>query len=325
MKLIRPLAITDANMVSNVPEGGTFPEYSATQTYGVGEVVISSSGTAPTHRKYESLVDSNTGNALDDPTKWLDLGPTNRWAMFDTKNGTATTGIDASDFVSLSIDFSSGGTAVFVYDDYSLIDATITVDGRADGVALLGLEATAARITVNAGAYGTVYDQTYSLQSDSGINNWYAYFNEPIVYQADLVVTDLPAYSNPDIRVRIYNSNADAVCGTFVVGQTRELGGTTYGAKGGIQDYSRKETDDFGNYTLVERAFAKRLNARVVCVNEQVDSIFSLLAELRATPVIWLGTETYAFTWLFGWVRDWATEITYPTHSHLTIEIEGLT
>ena len=65
------------------------------------------SGACPTHRVYESLVAGNTGNALTTRSKWLDLlvQPT-ATAMFDTVNGTATTG-------------ASG------------IDVTVAVDGRA--------------------------------------------------------------------------------------------------------------------------------------------------------------------------------------------------
>jgi hypothetical protein len=44
----------------------------------------------------------------------------------------------------------------------------------------------------------------------------------------------------------------------MVLGQLRDLGSTPLGAKGGITDYSKKSTDDFGNLSLVERGFAKR-------------------------------------------------------------------
>ena len=329
MKLLRPFTITPGNLTSNIPQTDA-PEYSAAATYAVGDLVMSTTGTAPTYRKYESLAAGNVGNALDDASKWLDLGPINRWAMFDTKNGTATVG--------------SGN-----------IEVAIQIDGRADGLALFGLDATSVRVQVavdpalapvpDLGAtlamdfttstplltvttpdlLTTVYDRTFNLQSDSGITSWYSYFTEDIAYDTELVLTDLPLYASPLITVTIAKGGASTSCGTFVLGQTVELGGTVYGAKGGIQDYSRKETDDFGNYTLVQRAFAKRNTYRVVCENNSVDAIFNLLAEVRAVPVIWLGTDDYAFTWAFGWARDWAVEIAYPTKSFLTIEIEGLT
>ncbi|MGE8143041.1 hypothetical protein ACQKOE_13785 [Novosphingobium sp. NPDC080210] len=299
MKLLRPFTITPGNLTSNVALDDA-PEYSASASYGVGDTVMSTAGVAPTYRRYESLAASNVGNALDDASKWLDLGPVNRWAMFDTKNGTATV--------------NAGG-----------INTTVSVNSRVDGLALFGLTATSVRVIMTAGAYGTVYDKTYSLRSDSGVTSWYAYFTEEIVFDSELVLTDLPLYGNPNVTVQISNDSGATSCGTFVLGQTRDLGDTTYGAKGGIQDYSRKETDDFGNYTLVERAFAKRNTYRIVCENNVVDALFNLLAEVRATPVVWLGSDDYAMTWTYGWARDWAVEISYPTKSFLTIEIEGLT
>ncbi len=300
MKLLRPFTVTDTNLTSNVPEVGTYPEYSAAASYALGDIVISTSGSNPTHRMYESLVAGNTGNALTDASKWLDLGPTNRWAMFDTVNSTGTTG--------------SAG-----------IDVSVAVTGRADGVALLGLDAQSVQVTMTAGAFGTVYDETFSLQSNSGISSWFEYFSEEPVYLTDLVVTDMPLYTDPVIRVQITAGGGAVTCGTMVLGQIRNIGASLYGAKSGIQDYSRKETDDFGNTTFVERAYAKRSTFKVVCENAQIDALFALLTNVRAVPCVWLGSDQYAMTWIFGWARDWAKEITYPSHSHLSIEIEGLT
>lgn len=325
MKLLRPFTITPGNLTSNIAQDDA-PEYSAAATYAVGDVVMSTTGAAPTYRKYESLAAGNVGKSLGDASKWLDLGPVNRWAMFDTKNGTATIG--------------SGN-----------IEVAVQIDGRADGLSLFGLDATSVRVQVavdpalaptatlamdfttgtpsltvtTPDLLTTVYDQTYNLQSDSGITSWYEWFSEEIVYKTDLVLTDLPLYTNPSIRAQITSTTGAVSCGTMALGQTRNIGGTVYGAKGGIQDYSRKETDEFGNYTLVERAYAKRTSYRVVCENTQIDAIFNALADVRATPAVWLGTDDYAMTWAFGWARDWAVEITFPTKSYISIEIEGLT
>lgn len=483
MKLVRPFTIAPGNLTSNIAQDDA-PEYSASATYAVGDVVMSTTGAAPTYRKYESLAAGNVGNALDDASKWLDLGPVNRWAMFDTKNGTATT--SASNIaVSVAIDGRADGLALFGLDaervyaqltytgnqhanfltysetfnnvawakvsvsltgselapdgttngiylnegtalashslrqsisltpdatytfsiyakagscsviqlvldhvsgandwaNFDLINGTITagplsatiedagngwyrcsVTGVCGTAAATNLfvftcdSATATRVPTYSGtgrevalwgaqieqsAFATSYIQTTSaavtttthtpwrslvnLQSDSGVTSWYDYFTEEIAYKTEAVLTGLPLYANPTISVTISAADGVVSCGTMVVGQSRELGGAVYGAKGGIQDYSRKETDDFGNYTLVERSYAKRNTFRVVCENNAVDAIFNLLAEVRATPVVWLGTDDYALTWSYGWARDWAVEIAYPTKSFLTIEIEGLT
>lgn len=294
MKMIRPFSVTLASLTTNVPE--TLAEYDVSGTYALGEQVRS----ATTNHAYESLIEGNTGNALTDAAKWLDLGSTNRWAMFDTVNGTTTTVA-------------------------SPLDVTVAVTGRADGIALLGITGETVQIIVRDSGAAIVYDQTYSLISDSGISSWYDYFSEEIVYITDIVATDIPLYTNPTVQVIITSGSGSVACGTMVVGQVRDLGGTVYGARAGIQDYSRKETDDFGNYTLVQRAFAKRSSSKIVCDNSEVDAIFSLLAQYRATPTIWIGSDDYSHTWLFGWARDWSIEIVIADQSYLSLEIEGLT
>ena len=90
MKILRPFTVTNDNLASNIAETGS--EYSAGVPYALADTVINAAGTAPTHHSYQSLVAANLGNALTDTSKWLDLGPTNRFAMFDNVNGTATTG-----------------------------------------------------------------------------------------------------------------------------------------------------------------------------------------------------------------------------------------
>lgn len=293
MKIIRPAPIGSANMSSNIPEA-TYQDFSLSALYGRGERVTSGG------RDYESLATSNTGHALSDPAYWLDLGPTNRFRMFDSSNGTATT-------------------------DASLIDVTVQPGGRADGLALLNLVGQQVRVIVDAPAIGTVRDQTISLLSDGGITSWYDYFTEEITYGGDLVLTDLPMNSDPTVRVIVTSAIGSVAVGNMVLGQTRDLGVTGYGAKAGIQDYSRKQTDEFGNTTLLERTYAKRTSYRIQCEKGQADALFRLLTEYRARPVVWIGSEAYQMTWTYGWARDWAVEITYPSHSMLSLEVEGLT
>ena len=84
MRMIRPYSVTAANLTSNVAITGT--EYSSTGTYALGATVINTTGASPTYHQYESLVADNRGNALDDASKWLDLGAINRFRMFDSVN-----------------------------------------------------------------------------------------------------------------------------------------------------------------------------------------------------------------------------------------------
>ena len=87
MKLIRPTALTDAMLSSSTAPENDYAAWGSGTAYAVGARVILTS----THRRYEALAASTGVNPASDPTKWLDIGPTNRWAMFDQRVGTATT------------------------------------------------------------------------------------------------------------------------------------------------------------------------------------------------------------------------------------------
>lgn len=295
MKIIRPLTVTDAVLTSNVAEDDG-PVWSAGATFALGAIAIDTT----THQKYESLIASNTGNPLTDAAKWLALGSTNRWRMFDQSIGTLTTKATA-------------------------INVTIAVSGRMDGVALFGLDAETVRVVITSATFGVQYDQTHNLRSESGVDSWFEYFSEEIIYATELVLADLPMASNVTAQAVISSAAGPVEVGTMVVGQSRDLGVSVYGARGGIIDYSRKTTDTFGNTTLVERTYAKRTSFRVSVESGATDAVFALLARYRATPLVWVGTDDYAMSWIYGWARDWSVELAFPSHSNLTIEIEGLT
>jgi hypothetical protein len=248
-------------------------------------------------------------NLNKDPTNaanaafWLDIGATNRWAMFDTYNATAT-------------------------EDPSAIDVTVQASGRIDSVALLSLEnAVSVRVVVSTVADGTLYDQTVQLTSTDGVADWYSYFFEEIERRTKLLLTGLPVYSSPLVRVVITGTGTSTVkCGTLVIGMSKDLGETQHdGAQVGIIDYSRKEADAFGNYTIVERAFSDRGSFKMRIAKGQVDGIKNVLSGYRATPAVYSASPEYNSTLIFGFFREFNIEIDYPLESLCSLEIEGLT
>jgi len=276
--------------------GTTYAVYSGATTYALDDIVISTTA----HHAYQSLQASNTGHSLADIAWWLDLGPTNRYNMFDQSNSTQT--INGEDIV-----------------------VELSVSGRADSVSLLNMVAATVRIVMTTVADGTLYDVTHDLVSDSGVNNWYEYFFEPIIRRGDHVVYDLPSNADPTFTITISEPGATAKVGACVIGQSRDLGYLLYGARTGIQDYSRKEADDFGNFTIVQRAFAKRASFKIIVDNARIDALSALLASYRAEAVVWVGVDDYTSTWIYGFYKDFAFEIAFMEQSYLTLELEGLT
>lgn len=296
MKIVRPLTVTDAVLTSSNVAETDYAAYNGASTYAAGDRVISTT----THRIYESLVGGNTGNALTDTTKWLDVSATNRWKMFDDSNTSQTSNADS-------------------------IAVELAATGRVDSVALLNIAAASVQITMTDSVEGVVYDETYSLISDSGISDWYAYFFEPIERKSDFAVTDLPPYADADIAITLADTGATVECGTCVVGLSKEIGATLHGARLGIIDFSRKEQDAFGNYSITERAFSKRRSFTVLVDNTYVDALDKLLAAYRATAVVYVGTDSYTSTIAYGFYKDFSIEIAYPSNSLCSLEIEGLT
>ncbi len=292
MKVILPVTVTSTNMMSNV--GETLPVWSAVTTYALGDQVRD----ATTNHAYESLAASNLNHALTDATKWLDLGPTNRWAMFDTSNSTQTTNPGY-----ISVIFSPVGE-------------------RLTGLGLFNLSGTSVEVLVT-GPSGTVSDTTYSLISTAGITDWWLYFFSPVTYKTDFVLTDLPIDAGSSLQVIIY-SDTTAACGTFASGQALDMGVTTYGARAGITDYSKKEADAFGNYQIVPRSYAKRLSFKVVVDADKVDNFYNQLAALRTTPLVYVGADEYTSTAALGFWKDCVMEISTVNKSYLSLEIEGL-
>jgi hypothetical protein len=173
------------------------------------------------------------------------------------------------------------------------------------------LSAQQVQVTVTNGG-GTLYDTTVSLRSVAGIVDWYTWFTQEVSFKPTLILTDLPPNSGTNVRVQITSAAGSVSCGTMVLGKLRSLGiGPNYGLTGGITDYSRKTTDDFGNTTLVERAYAKRISYNSMVPNDDIDGVFDILAQYRATPIVVVGATDYGMTSGYGWLRDWS--ITIPT------------
>ena len=94
MKLVVPVLIDDAALTSSSLPETDHAVWSSGTTYGLGERVIR----LETHKIYESLGAGNIANIPEnDSLTWAEVGPTNRWAMFDGVVGTASE--DTADIV----------------------------------------------------------------------------------------------------------------------------------------------------------------------------------------------------------------------------------
>lgn len=292
------MTITHAAVVnSNVPEND-HPEWSAVTNYAKGFKVIS----AATHKRYESLVDGNLNKnpATAEPGQWLELGATNRWKLFDVSVGSQTVNAGS-------------------------IDMTLQGVGRVNSLALLNISAASVRVVMTDPTDGVVYDRTFSLIAKSGVRNLYAYYFEPNRRKRDFVLFGLPPYYGATVRVILMAPTGQVSCGVFVLGQSKQIGGTRWGLGLGITDYSKKEKNQFGEYIVVERAWAKRARFPLRLSTGDVDDTMETLAQYRAKPIVYVGAEQLGSSVIYGFYKDLDIVVPYPTFSDCSLEIEGLT
>ncbi|MEP6587511.1 MAG: hypothetical protein ABJA84_01980 [Polaromonas sp.] len=297
MSIIKPNGLTDAMLTSSTAAEADWPAWSAATAYAAGAKVIRVS----THRIYQRLTAGTTATAPElDAANWLDIAPTNRWAMFDSAVGTVT---------------SVAG------------DLTVVLrPGAVGGMALLELTGKQAAITMKTAPGGTViYSKTVVLDGTM-ITSFYDWFYEDFAQLTDLVLTDLPVhFVSNELTISITGSSTVS-CGVCHMGEVLQIGRAQAGASVGIVDYSKKSVDAFGNYSITKRAFSKRSDLKLVTAAGQFNRIFRALAAIRSTPCIYIGTEAPGYEPLivYGFYKDFSIDVAYQSIHLCNLSIEGL-
>ena len=282
-------------VISNVPETDHAAWVAAT-AYTAGNRVIRTG----VHRIYQRVISGTTATAPEsDTVNWVDVGPTNAWAMLDGEVSTATIIADS-------------------------IKVTLA-PGRVTGLSLFGLVGSSVSAVVVDGDTGAEVYRASTVLDAAVIQDWWAYVYEPFRQQTEWVLSDLPPYTNARISVVI--SGTFTACAAVVVGTVYGLGGTLIGPRLGITDYSRKETDEFGAATFVRRAYAKRLTCELLLNTSDLAGALAILSDLRATPAVYIAATTTELNPLliYGWYRDFGITVAYATRCLCSLDLEGLT
>lgn len=283
-------------LVSSVAEDEAV--YSTGATYAKNATVRGNT-TATAHSLFVSLQAGNSNKPLTDTAWWIPAGATNRWRMFDAVVGSQT--IDANS-----------------------ISVVVTSTKRLTALALMNIDAAAARVTVTDPDEGVVYDKTISLISTNGINNLWQWLFADIEKATQKVLLDLPPYAGAQITITLSNPGNTVKCGACVLGRLQRIGATQYGAAVGFTDYSIKGRNDFGDAIIKERPFSRRTDLPVRVKNVDVDQVVDQLAKFRAKPVVFIGSELFGSTIIYGFFKDASTVIDRTEDSLLNIELESL-
>jgi len=276
--------------------GTTHQVYSNTATYALGDFVIDNVA----HLTYQSLIASNTGNALTDATKWYLVGPTNPWAMFDTLRNTATV---------------TPGT----------LTTTVSPGTRCDSLALLGLSATSATITVTL-ASTQVYSRTVNLNLRF-VADWYDYFFAAFKTQSSMVLFDLPPYASAVITVSLSNTGGSVACGACVLGMAQDVGSVQYEAESDVLNFSTVNRTTDGVATLVPSRNVPKTISSIWLDKQYVDQVRALRDSLNGSTAVWCGLDDegddyFESLLILGFYRKFTINLKYPTTAMISLELE---
>ncbi len=258
--------------------------------------------TAFIHRVYESQSAGNTGNppAIDDGTKWIDIGPTSRWAMFDLDRNTATTGA-------------------------SPLTVVLTPGVRADALALMGLVADDVDITITSGG-GTVYTASIDLNRRE-VLNWYEYFFAPFLTAPSLARFDLPPYTNAVITITATRASGPVSIGGLVLGSSVYMGQAQHTAQSGALNFSTIARDVYGNSVLTRRRTVPKVSVVVWSDKSLVNRLRDLRTATNAVPTLWALLEDDAHDYfeaglILGIYKQFEIGLDHPDTAITTLELE---
>lgn len=298
LTVVRPVPVTPPMLITtDVPETD-YPAWASGTTYTTGQRVIFVS----THKVYQSAIDGNVGkNPTTDTAAWKEVGSTNRWRVFDRSVSSQTVQANA---ISYRLRMGQAVTSL----------AALNLSG-----------ATSMRVRIVDPTYGTVYDKTVDLSSVPVAVGWYEWYFGERRTPTQALLMDLPSFPAADVLIDLVGT-AELAVGVILVGQLRTFSmGVRMGARVGIQDYSRKERTEFGDVVLIERAFAKRASFSMLLRAEEVDTFNLFMADVRATPCLWIGSGRYESTTLYGPYKSFDIVISYYDYSDAELELESLT
>ncbi|MDD2742322.1 MAG: hypothetical protein PHV02_08615 [Rhodocyclaceae bacterium] len=282
MQVLVPIPITDAMLSSSTiaePAAGETAWVSA-GTYALKDKRIRST----TRRVYE-CVQAHTGRtALPevDSAYWLDTGPTQKWAPFDSLIST-----QASDATSITY---------------------VLRPGFFNALTCYGLDGATLAISIKDAPGGAViHTQTIDLTTPP--LDWYDWAFGHIQPLDKALVQGITPY--PDAELTLTLSAATGVtvkAGIIAVGDLRsiagdgEWGGTQYGATAEPITYSYIKRNDDGTTQIVRRHAATDLSVNVVLPREYADAAVATVQSVLDVPAAWIATDAsgYAALNVFG-------------------------
>jgi len=312
MRAILPITVTEAKLTATNVAENDYAVWAIGTTYARGDFCISTT----THTVYRSLTDSNLGNdpdaeiaaladpLIDDPNpvNWQIISATNRWKMFDGKPSNLCTNAES-------------------------ITLTIEPGQFVGGVGFFEITAETVQLDIVDPVEGIVYTKTVDMQDESVVTDWYSYYFEDIVTLNELVMLDLPPYSNAEYQITITNTGGTAKVGQIAIGPIWEIGTTLIPnlSVSGL-DFSFVQNDEFGDLVTVKREATQLNTFDILIPSTDLFGFARRMKDLRGGSLaVWIGNDDSRLRTInFGFSRDWRNVYSTRDISVVSLQIQGV-
>lgn len=281
---------------------------------------------------WQSSSDANTGNVPSvSSNSWVKVQTVNNLALLDlaeNSNSTAVQGEQGTRFVYVvkpgTVEYSP--SSILKYTSGLFTDAC-AVEVRAKVSELTVSISTSVGVftktTVNdnyetANLVSGLEEELRKFNSTAGVTGGVQVYYCTVSVRLHNGMTSDGDMAYPDSEVKI---------GELVIGRPVHIGKTAYGMRAGIINYGKKETNEFGVTTFIQRSFSKKLSCSVYVENEDYNTVVDVLQSLLSSPTVWIATDDDTHinsSVIYGAYRDFTMMISYPSYAMLDIEIEGL-
>jgi len=292
MKAIPPILLNSTNTTSTAPTSMDPAVWNVGTPYVFGNRV-QVAGT--TNKIYECIAVSVTGGNSPEidvtkiTPKWVEIGGTNKYAMFDALRDTSTVTTTATSMTVL---------------------ATLTT--LADSVGILRLSNVTQVVVKGYSVYpGTVvYNKTYNT---TGLKN--------------LIMFDLPTAVNLTVEV-IFTGTAPLSVGSLVMGKYIQLGILQTGSECLSLNFSSIDRDTFGIPYIIKRRSIPKLQLKSYIEASAIQQLLADRNTLNAVSAIWVGIENQTSNYYYnaliiqGFFREFSFEINNPIGPMINLEIE---
>ena len=235
---------------------------------------------------------------------WVEYAPSNYYAMLDGKTSNQTSNLNT---IVITVACSN-------YDTISLLN----IEGVSVDLSLY--DNTSASV---------VYTNSIDLTDTTEIVDFYTYCFNPFTFLPSIYVDTMPLYNDAELTITLTaTTGSDAKIGRLVFGRSFYVGDTSYGASLGLESYSSKVTDEFGNVSLVHRGSVNLDTYQVYIPTNKVPMLIRKGQELDAIPILFIMDESSTSNLQnllnYGYWQTFNMIIPNPVKSTMSITVKGI-